>query len=63
MSSARLTKKRAGKRQGAVIAITKPKPTVKTKALAKKELNSFLALHVGEAADAYLRGLALKQDK
>ena len=63
MISARSTKKRVEKKRSVAIAAAKPKPAAKTKALAKKELNSFLALHVGEAADAYLRGLALKQAK
>lgn len=63
MTSATRTKKRAGIKQGVTIAAAKPKPAVKPKALAKKELNSFLALHVGAATDAYLRGLALKQTK
>lgn len=63
MISARRTKKKVARTQGVTIAATKPKPAAKPKALAKKELNSFLALHVGEATDAYLRGLALSQAK
>ncbi|MGV8805457.1 MAG: Lcl C-terminal domain-containing protein [Polaromonas sp.] len=59
MISARRKQKRVAKKQGVIIATTKPKPAAKPKALAKKELDSFLALHVGEATDAYLRGLAL----
>lgn len=60
LTSAKSIKKRARKKQGVVIAATKPKLATKTKAISKKELNSFLALHVGDATDAYLRGLALR---
>ena len=63
MISAKRNKKRVAKRQGAIIAAAKPKHAPKPKALAKKELNSFLALHVGEATDAYLRGLVMNQTK
>ncbi len=63
MISAKSTKKRAARKQGVTLAAAKPKPAVKPKALAKKELNSFLALHVGEATDAYLRELAQKPKK
>lgn len=61
MTSAKSAKKRVARKQGVTIAATKPKPAIKPKTLAKKELNSFLALHVGEATDAYLRGLAQNQ--
>lgn len=63
MISARLTKKRAARKQVVTIAAAKPKPVAKPTALAKKELNSFMVLHVGEATNAYLRGLALRQKK
>lgn len=59
MISARSTEKKVARTPGVTIAITKPKPAVKPKALAKKELNSFLVLHLGEVTDAYLRQLAL----
>ena len=61
MTSTRRARKRVAGKQALTIAAAKPKPAAKPKALAKKELNSFLALHVGEATDAYLRGLAMKQ--
>lgn len=61
MTSAKSIKKRVGKKQVAIITANKPKPAVKPKVLAKKELNSFLALHVGELADAYLHRLAMNQ--
>ncbi len=51
------------KKQGAMITAAKPKPVEKSKARAKKELNNFLALHIGDATDAYLRGLVMKQEK
>ena len=63
MISAKRSKKRVTRRQGVMIAAAKQKPAAKPKALAKKELNSFLALHVGEATDAYLRGLVMNQTK
>lgn len=59
MITAARTKKRVRKRQSVSIAAAKPKRAVKPNALAKKELNSFLALHLGEVTDAYLLGLAL----
>lgn len=59
MISATRTKKRVRKKQGVTIAAAKPRRALKPNALAKKELNSFLALHVGEVTDAYLLGLAL----
>ena len=59
MIFAKSTQSKVARTPGATIAITKPKPAVKPEAPAKKELNSFLALHMGEATDAYLRELAL----
>jgi hypothetical protein len=59
MISAKSIQKKVPRTPGATSAITKPTPAVKPKALAKKELNSFLALHMGEATDVYLRELAL----
>jgi hypothetical protein len=60
MSSAARAKKRERRRLGATISAAKPKRAVKPQTLAKKELNSFLALHVGEVTDAYLLGLATR---
>mgnify|MGYP000919549749 CR=1 FL=1 len=60
MSSVKSAKKRAAIKQKLAIAAAKPKPTIKSKVLAQKELNSFLMLHVGEATDAYLRSLTTK---
>ena len=51
------------KKQGAMITAAKSKPVAKSKAREKKELNNFLALHIGDAIDAYLRGLAMNQEK
>jgi hypothetical protein len=51
-------KKRLAAKQKIAIAAAKPKPAIKPKVLAQKELNSFLMLHVGQATDAYLRNLA-----
>lgn len=47
--------------QGVTIANIQPNsaPAVKPKTLDEKDLNSFLALHVSEATDTYLRGLAM----
>lgn len=63
MIFATTTKNKLRKRQGVTIAAAKPKRAVKPQTLAKKELDSFLALHVGKATDAYLRGLALNQTR
>ena len=60
MKSLKAAKKRMAKKRKMAIAAAKPKPAVKPKVLAHKELNSFLMLHVGEATDAYLRSLATK---
>lgn len=60
MTSRKSAKRRTTKKQKMVIAAAKPKPAIKPKVLAHKELNSFLMLHVGEATDAYLRSLATK---
>lgn len=60
MTSVKSAKKRAAIKQKMAIAAAKPKTASKPKVLAQKELNSFLMLHVGEATDAYLRGLATK---
>ncbi len=63
MISVKSNKKMVNKKQGAMITAAKPKPVEKSKARAKKELNNFLALHIGDATDAYLRGLVMKQEK
>lgn len=63
MTSAKSNKKMVSKKQGAMITAAKPKTAVKSKAQAKKELNNFLALHIGGATDAYLRKLAMIQEK
>lgn len=59
MTLVKRTEKRVGGRHGVTIAAAEPKPAAMLRGVEKKELNSFLALHVGEATDAYLRELAL----
>ncbi len=63
MTSAKLNKKMITKKQGAMITAAKPKLLTKPRTRIKKELNDFLALHIGDAIDAYLRGLAMSQKK
>lgn len=63
MTSAKSNRKMVNKKQGAMITAAKSKPVAKSKAREKKELNNFLALHIGDAIDAYLRGLAMNQEK
>jgi hypothetical protein len=60
MTSSKSAKKRSAKKRALAMATAKPKSKLAALpySLAHKELNSFLALHVGEATDAYLRGLA-----
>ena len=63
MISAKLNRKIARKNRGAMITVTNRKSPQKPKVRIKKELNDFLALHIGDATDAYLRGLVINKEK